>query len=385
MAVCARGLKPNGIAYVSYNALPGHRTRQTLRDLISYSLEGVDEPVRRMTAARALLEQASEVWGSGEGMETTLGGQARMLLAQGDALFFHDTLSPSNHALYLNEFVAHAGRHGLKFLAEAEFSEMQVGGLPEEIQRQLLAIDDLVRRQQLMDFLRQRMFRQTLLCHAGVQAAREPSPERIAPLAVAGLMEVEADPDSGRVTFNGPGGANVSTDHPVIVDALTRITAAWPAAVSIGELAGEDASPERREVICEALIPCYALKLVRLHVEGPKLSKVPGERPRTSPLARLQARERTYLTTLRHTSIRLEDDLGWLLVALLDGTRDRAALLAELERITAGSYPNLAQDLERSLDDARQRRAADGRRLTATSCRPSPARRARRRAPRRAP
>ena len=36
------------------------------------------------------------------------------------------------------------------------------------------------------------------------------------------------------------------------------------------------------------------------------------------------------MTNLRHTSVRIEDELGRRLVTLLDGTRDRAALAAEL-------------------------------------------------------
>ena len=36
------------------------------------------------------------------------------------------------------------------------------------------------------------------------------------------------------------------------------------------------------------------------------------------------------MTNLRHASVRIEDDLGRRLVTLLDGTRDRAALAAEL-------------------------------------------------------
>ena len=39
-----------------------------------------------------------------------------------------------------------------------------------------------------------------------------------------------------------------------------------------------------------------------------------------------------------------------MLVTLLDGTRDRAALLAELRGALKGAYPDLERDLDRSLD-----------------------------------
>jgi len=352
LAITARSLSERGVAYVSYNVLPGHRTRQTLRDMLTFELEGIDEPATRMAAARRLLAEASSIWPAGPGLETTLGSQARMLVAHDDALFFHDTLSPVNLAPYFRDFAKHAAEHGLRFLAEAEITDMQIGALPAELQERVRAIDDVVRREQLIDFLKQRMFRQTLLCHAGLAVDREPRPERAAALAAAGPIESEADPSTGRVTFTGSAGATVTTDHPLLVSALQRVGARWPAAAWLHELGSEQpAPPEELAVLCDALLPCFQANLVRLHSQPPTPAVTPGERPVASPLARLQARERVHLTTLRHTTIRLEDELGWVLVGLLDGTRDRAALLAELEaRLEGGGYPALAADLDRSLD-----------------------------------
>ena len=274
-----------------------------------------------------------------------------MLRAQGDALFFHDTLAPVNHAPYFHEFAAHAAAHGLRFLAEAEFADMQTGGLPDALRVRLLSADDAIKREQLIDFLRQKMFRQTLLCHAEAPVDPVPHPLRAATLAAAGPVESSLDEATGRVTFTSTHGASVTTDHPVLVDALTRIGAAWPAAVSIAELAGDEgASGDRLPMLCESLLACFGAKLVRLHAHPPQLAARPGPRPRVSPLVRLEARRRDFVTTLWHTSIHLEDDLGWRLLTLLDGTRDRAALVKALRRSLKGGYPELARDLERSLD-----------------------------------
>jgi hypothetical protein len=352
LAVAARALSEHGVAYVSYNVLPGHRTRQTLRDMLALELEGIDEPEARMAAARKLLAEASSIWPAGPGLETTLGSQARMLVAQDDALFFHDTLSPVNLAPYFQDFAKHAAAHGLQFLAEAEYSEMQIGALPPELRERVLSSGDVVRREQLMDFLKQRMFRQTLLCRAELDVFEDARPEQVATLAAAGPIEHSTDESTGRVTFTGSAGSTLTTDHPLLVAALQRIGERWPGAARVHELGSEQpAPPEELAVLCEALLPCFAANLVRLHAHPPAPAVDPGERPLASPLARMQARGRGYLTTLRHTSIRLEDELGWELVALLDGTRDRAQLLSELEaRLEGGGYPGLAADLDRSLD-----------------------------------
>ena len=285
------------------------------------------------------------------GGEATLAGQARVLLAQNDGVFFHDTLSPVNAAVYFHDFAAHAAGHGLRFLAEAEFAQIETSGLPEDLRRRLLEIDDNVRREQLLDFFKQRMFRQTLLCHAALPVDRRLLPARAARLAAAGRCDSVPDADSGRVTFKVAGGAQLTTGHPLQIEALRRIDQRWPAAVWIEELAGgEHASDESRAVICDAMVPSFSLGLVSLHVHPPHTAARPGRLPRTTALARAQARERTHIATLRHASVRLDDELGRHLVTLLDGTRDRAALLAELEPATHGAYPDLERALERSLE-----------------------------------
>ena len=92
----------------------------------------------------------------------------------------------------------------------------------------------------------------------------------------------------------------------------------------------------------ETLRRAYAANLVQLHVWQPALAAAASERPVASALARLQAASGTRVTTLRHTSVEVPDELGRRLIGLLDGTRDRAALTAEL-----GRPP---EELERSLE-----------------------------------
>jgi Predicted methyltransferase regulatory domain/Methyltransferase domain len=53
----------------------------------------------------------------------------------------------------------------------------------------------------------------------------------------------------------------------------------------------------------------------------------PGACPEASPLARAMARDSADLVNLRQEHVRLEDPLGRLLVRLLDGTRERPALV----------------------------------------------------------
>jgi hypothetical protein len=137
------------------------------------------------------------------------------------------------------------------------------------------------------------------------------------------------------VEFRGPHGATLTTDHDGLKAALVRLGDAWPRALPVAELTGDEA-------VYEALLRAYAVNLVQLHVWAPALAAEPPERPVASALARWQAARGPRITNLWHATVEVPDELGRRLITLLDGTRDRAALLRELGRP--------ADELERSLE-----------------------------------
>ena len=72
---------------------------------------------------------------------------------------------------------------------------------------------------------------------------------------------------------------------------------------------------------------------MNLHAYPSQFVLEASERPVASRLARLQLENGTAVTTLRHTTVRVTGDLGINLLMLLDGSRDRSALLEELGRL----------------------------------------------------
>ena len=345
LALSAAVLSEHGVAYVSYNALPGGHGRQALREMLAYHVRALEGPEERMAAARGFLRLLGAAAEADPELAKSFGREARALADSVDGLFFHDTLAEHNRAFYFHEFTTMAAAHGLQYLAEAEFSEMQAGALPEQLRDALLSISDPLAREQYLDFLKERMFRQTLLCHAGAQVDRTPRPERLAALAASAPLRWTPGEKSGQLRFAGPGGAHLTTDHPIVTAALQRLGEAWPAAVPVVELAPQG----QLATVCDALLRCFAANLVRLHVDPPAVGVDVPERPQVSPLARLEAAQGELLTTVRHTGLRLDDELGRRLVTLLDGTRDRAALLDELAPAAAMGHDELAAALEQSL------------------------------------
>ena len=83
------------------------------------------------------------------------------------------------------------------------------------------------------------------------------------------------------------------------------------------------------------------------HAGSLNAARTPGEYPRVSRLARYQASQGADMVSLAYMRVQMEEPAARLLITLLDGTRDRQAILAELK---ARAGVELTEtDLERNL------------------------------------
>jgi hypothetical protein len=264
-------------------------------------------------------------------------------------------LEDVNAPVYFHEFASQAAEHGLQYLAEAEFATMQLGNLPEPVSDGLRRISrSRVENEQYLDFLFNRAFRQTLLCHAEVSL--KPSPTAVASLAVASPAESVAptpDVDSDAPErFRGPSGSVVRLSSPLVKAALVELHECWPQALPFQELfrragarLGQQA-PESHQAtgppddsdalsLAQQLLRCTSLGLVELHGYVPRFTLEVGERPIACPLARYQAQRGLPVANRRHEPVHFEDNLARATLGLLDGSHDRAALREQLDRLAA--------------------------------------------------
>lgn len=348
LALCRQALAPTGIAYVSYNALPGCHLRRLMWDMLRHHTRDIADPRERITAARALLEDLdSDVAGSklyGE----VVRNEARDLLRRTEtSVLFHDDLSDTNQPFSISDFAARAGASGLRYLGEADYHEMSDAGL-EAGARQRLATrsnGDRLQREQYLDYLKGRRFRQTLLCHA--EAPMTEDANQATARCLHAIGHLRADPvDSAvdltegvAVGFHSGDGALLTTDHPVIKAALAMIGNAFPAAHGFDEVLegarlashSQHTVEEDAEALARTWVAAFELGLLTLHCDPPAFSIEAGEKPKTNALARMQVEAGSDLvTSLRPSMIRIDSRLALELIRLLDGTRDRAALLHDL-------------------------------------------------------
>ena len=339
LAICREHLAPQGVAYISYAAYPGAHVKTMVSDMLKHHARGFTEPERQIEQARALLSFLSNARPEDDAYSLLLRQEIDRLAARDGNTIFHDELSRYNQPFYFHEFAASAAAHSLQYLGEADFFEMQDCGQTAEATAMLRRLaTNLIDREQYLDFLKCRRFRQTLLCHAGVPLDRHLQSARMREFSIA----------APRAPQNDQAGSPVSS-HP-IAGALLAVTGeAWPAALSFPELLAEvrhraGAFDEDELLLADLVLAHYACGLLDLHIDPPRFARQPGERPRASALARLQAGTRPYVTNLCHNVVRLEDEWSRTLLELLDGSRDRAALLADMRRAAADRASEIQPD-----------------------------------------
>jgi methyltransferase-like protein len=133
----------------------------------------------------------------------------------------------------------------------------------------------------------------------------------------------------------------VEVNQPFAKAVLVTLAEVWPQALPFTEVLTRARARLGRQpadgsidgealAFFELLLQTYAPGLATLHLCPPKFSPRAGERPLASPLARWQVRSNDRVANLCHAPVVLENPSGRHLLSLLDGTRDRTALLRDM-------------------------------------------------------
>ncbi|HVV94726.1 MAG TPA: class I SAM-dependent methyltransferase [Hyphomicrobiales bacterium] len=347
LAIACRQLAPQGVAYVSYNAYPGSYLRDLARTMMLHHVAAIADASERVAQGRALMRLLAEASAPDKPYGILLREQAERVARTPDAVLFHDDLDPGARAFFVADFAADAAAAGLQYLGEATFAHTSFGQHGETAARlvERIPAEDFVAREQYLDFLVGRGFRESLLCHAEVRLDRGVGPAAVRRCWIAGMAEVDRGVDpaaEGVATFRFGKGATLATDHRPSKMALLRLAEAWPAAIRFDELAAHALDglaargilfadrAEQIEALATTLFRAFCREEVELHVAPPRLVATVGERPCVSLLARREAEAGPLVTTLRHGVVALEDETVRRFLGLVDGTRSAADLAAAL-------------------------------------------------------
>jgi SAM-dependent methyltransferase len=314
LAVISANLSEDGIAFVSYNTFPGGHLRILARDLMLFHAERFEAPADRLKAARAMLDLVAAGCPEPDPIEQAVAYQARSALERTDSSLFHDYLAPVFEPVYFRDFVAHAARHRLGYVADASVADTYNMKLSP---RALEAVKNAagagrIFQEQFLDLLRVRRFRRSLVCDDTRQSSSRWNHERAAGLYA---LSSAAETESGQ--FSGSGGMRVTLNEGAAA-LLRNLIAMWPASRPL-QLDETELALElfRRDLLELRTLPSVATQA--------------GETPRVSPLVRYQAaRGDATVSTLHHRALTLEDAEGRRLLTILDGSRERDQLAREM-------------------------------------------------------
>jgi cyclopropane fatty-acyl-phospholipid synthase-like methyltransferase len=323
-------LTSNGILYVSYNTYPGWHLRGVVREMMRYHVAGFESHKQKIAQARGLLDfLVKHAKSRSQAYPTLLKEEAQMLEGRLDSYIFHEHLEHYNEPVYFHEFVKRAAESGLRYLADAAISSM-VAQLFDESAAEILKDVPLLRREQYMDFLRSRMFRCSLLCRPeNVPNYRMPS-HNLIDLHVALYQPLIAEPgeNASDVVWKHPTG-KVTTQMP-ITPAMERINNAFPGWVAVQDLV--DAVPDGydKAPVLDALMMGFIRGLIQMAKDPVPVYTDVTDKPRCTPLSRMQARRGGKISNLLHNDYVFQPQQR-LMIQHMDGTRT-ADDLAELLR-----------------------------------------------------
>ncbi len=286
-----------------------------------------------------------------------------------DWYLFHDHLGDINSPLYFHKFMEFAGEEGLQYLCESEFASTITSGLSEIVLDTLDRISrNIIETEQYTDFVRNRFFRRTLLCHDDVSLNRSPGAGSLNGFLVSSHVRSEGtqiDLSPGvRHIFKVDKSLSIETDSAPTKTALAILSDHWPRSVHIDSLQEEISmllSPlakqnylwqqQMEQTLRKDLLNYFAARVVRFRTWQADFVTVTGDKPKVSELATYLALRDLPITNQLH-EVTKPDSLTRQLIPFLDGTRDVASLLERMGELVSegtlvvGREDSSAQDAE---------------------------------------
>lgn len=324
LALTAARLKPGGIAYVSYDVLPGSAGKQAIVSFMRPRLAAIPDVAQRIDAAYDLVRTLARTQTQNSRLRSTLDPLVARLDDYEPGHFFHDWMSEAYEPSSLSAFARAAARHGLSVVGDAELGDLYFEDL-DEAARNWLATEgrDAASHGALLDMLRGNVtFRRTLLNKAG----------DLLPVAWDGIKRLRfaflgtrtEGEEPGIVSFRAPSQATMTTSNPGELAILDTLHASGSEEMTLDELAGQSGQPE--ELVARVLRQAAVVGLLEIQSTPPPYTLTPGDRPRAGGLVRAMFAEGDWAINLRHLRVSAGNLATRLMTVFADGTRDHAGI-----------------------------------------------------------
>lgn len=374
LRISRRHLAANGVAYISYNTYPGWKAKEVVRDAMLLRSGPRNTPQEKLGYARGMIDFLHDMAREDSVLKKIMQENIGMIRHGHDHYLSHEFLELCNAPCYFRDFIEAANRHGLGYLAEAEITGMFASNHGSKVAELLLreCNGSQLALEQLLDFLTNRTFRQTLLVAAercdsiryGLDASR------FADLQLSGRFTADQNPPGE--LWKASSGLQLRMGSPIARQIVHRLNASWPGTVAVTELiraareAAADPQAAQADVlsVVENLVIFGAVRVRLAPIQPP--SDVDDDRPQVpAALRRLLALHRSTpvpisLYNTWHEPLADPGPVASVLLPLLDGRHDRAMLAAALRDSFRRGEVSLAQEGQPLADDAAIDEAAAG-------------------------
>ncbi|MBY0406927.1 MAG: methyltransferase regulatory domain-containing protein, partial [Rickettsiales bacterium] len=308
-------------------------------------------PAEKAQGARQVLKFIGEAARASHNtnLANTIEREQEILKNQPDYYLLHEHLEENNYQFYFHEFMAMATKNKLQYLAETSLDKMFSGNFSDEVANVLATSTDIVRTEQYMDFIYDRRFRSTLLCHAdhilsrtlhstqmleGYVYNRFTFPEGFKDQDIAGM---------GLTKFTAASGLVLTTDDPLTLCLLKELATAPDTTVSTRAIldgaserlkklkhpAAKSPKDQLDDALCQLLMRYLFMGGVMYYVSPLTHITEAPKKPKVFEMARKEATFQPWVTNLRQENVNLTP-FDNKLIALMDGTRDQAGLCKDL-------------------------------------------------------
>lgn len=167
LQIIADGLTEKGVAIVSYNTYPGWKIREVYRDAMLYRSQPVDEIREKIRYGFGMLDFLKEHLPKQSPWGVAIEQHYQHIREASWSYLAHEYFEVVNEPCYFHEFMHLAQEKALHFVAEADYQNHffpPVAIDDESYQAMKREADgDIIKLEQLNDFLSNRTFRQTIL------------------------------------------------------------------------------------------------------------------------------------------------------------------------------------------------------------------------------
>lgn len=359
--ICSTCLDAQGVAYISYNVSPGWYFRDVVRDIMIYASRGLEDPRNQVAEAKNFLHLvALSTKGRDPLFAQLLERELKQIQKRPDTYLLHDYMEEVNEPVSFFEFMEQAEFYGLQYLEDARLSGQALEDLPEEVANTVRGMSlGRIQQEQSTDFLRNRMFRRSLLCRRSVSLATEISLADVSKCYVASALKLvlptTKEPGSGYSDFRTPRGGSISLSDPCLKTLVEQLSRGWPQSVPVPEVlielkrwfakrsTSKQFGQDLDQKVCAWIRSQAQINLVELSLYPPRFTMEIGTAPKVSRLARLQAKDGSRIVNQRHESVEL-DTFSRHILALLDGSCKDEELLQAVQVLAKQGITVVAED-----------------------------------------